>query len=81
MENRGQTDLYKLTSGPGKLARAMAVTNEFNGIDITKVDSEIVVTQGMEEDYNIGTSHRIGVTEDLPEELRFFIKGNRFLSR
>ncbi len=28
-----------------------------------------------------GTSHRIGVTRDLPEELRFYVNGNRFVSR
>lgn len=80
-ENRGVTDIHNLTSGPGKLARAMVVTNEFNGLDITRVDSEIIVSRGMEEDFVVGTSQRIGVTEDLPEELRFFIKGNRFVSR
>ncbi len=81
MENRRVTDIQNLTSGPGKLARAMAVTNKFNGLDITRADSEIIVNRGTVEDIDIGTSQRIGVTEDLPEELRFFIKGNRFVSR
>lgn len=80
-ENRGVKDIHNLTNGPGKLARAMAVTNEFNGLDITRADSEIIVSQGTGEDIDIGTSQRIGVTEDLPEELRFFIKRNRFVSR
>lgn len=80
-ENRGVTDIQNLTSGPGKLARAMAVTNEFNGLDITRADSEIIVSRGTGEDIDVGTSQRIGVTEDLSEELRFFIKRNRFVSR
>ncbi|MCW4036004.1 MAG: DNA-3-methyladenine glycosylase, partial [Candidatus Bathyarchaeota archaeon] len=80
-ENRGVTDIHNLTSGPGKLARAMSVTNKFNGLDITRADSEIFVSRGTGEDLDVGTSQRIGVTEDLPEELRFFIKGNRFVSR
>ena len=44
-------------------------------------DSEIILVEGVDEVYEIGYSHRIGVTEDLPEELRFFVKGNRFVSK
>jgi len=29
----------------------------------------------------MATSHRIGVTRDLQRELRFYIKGSRFVSR
>ena len=81
MRHRGVTDLYNLTNGPGKLSKALAVTNEHNGMDITDPDSELIVVEGEDEAFEIGSSHRIGVTEDLPEEFRFFVKGNRFLSR
>jgi len=80
-EHRVVKDIQNLTSGPGKLSRAMAVTNELNGLDITRADSEIIVHRGTGEDFDVGTSQRIGVTEDLHEELRFFIKRNRFVSR
>ena len=33
------------------------------------------------ESFEICSSHRIGVKFDLPQELRFFIKGNRFVSK
>jgi 3-methyladenine DNA glycosylase Mpg len=32
-------------------------------------------------EFEIGSSHRIGVRKDLEKKLRFFIKGNRFISR
>lgn len=79
--NRGRNDILNLTSGPGKLTRTLDVTKELNGVDITGVSSLLTVTEGKNEDFEIGSSHRIGVTEDLPQELRFFIKENRFLSR
>jgi len=81
MRHREVTDIYNLTNGPGKLSKALAMTNEHNGIDITDPDSELVVVGVEDEVSEIGYSHRIGVTEDLPEELRFFVKGNRFVSR
>jgi len=79
--NRGQGDILNLTSGPGKLTRALAVTNDLNGMDITTDKGPLAVAEGEHGGFEIGSSHRIGVTEDLPQKLRFFIKGNRFLSR
>ena len=79
--NRGIEDIQNLTNGPGKLARALAVTNELNRLDITEDSSELVVTAGEYEVLDIGSSRRIGVTRDLPEELRFYIEGNRFVSK
>jgi len=81
-KNRGVEDLYALTSGPGKLTKALGITKEQNGLDITKAENEIAVFEGVvEEDFEICTSHRIGVKRDLPQELRFYIKGNRFVSK
>ena len=81
-KNRGVKDLYALTSGPGKLTRALGITKEQNGLDVTKAENEIAVFEGVvEEDFEIGTSHRIGVKKDLPQELRFYIKGNKFVSK
>ena len=81
MRNRGMEDIENLTNGPGKLGRALAVTNEMNGLDITEEGSNLVVTTGEDEAFDTGSSMRIGVTRDLPEELRFYIGGNRFVSR
>jgi len=81
MMNRGMENIQNLTNGPGKLGRALAVTNEMNGLDITEERSDLVVTTGEDEAFDTGSSRRIGVTRDLPNELRFYIEGNRFISK
>jgi DNA-3-methyladenine glycosylase len=81
MMNRRVKEIQNLTNGPGKLGRALAVTNELNGLDITEDSSDLVVTVGEDEAFDTISSMRIGVTRDLSEELRFYIEGNRFVSR
>jgi len=81
VKNREVENFHSLTNGPGKLSKALAITKELNGIDVTKKKSELRVTEGKEEEIEISSSHRIGVRMDLPEELRFFIKGNKFVSK
>jgi len=78
--NRNVKRLRDLTNGPGKLTKALAITKELNGIDVTERGSQIVVMEGEKEGFEICPSHRIGVKMDLPQELRFFIKENKFVS-
>lgn len=80
-ENRGVSDLHNLTSGPGKLTRALGVTKELHGLDVTDVSTELIIVDRCYGEFSIDTSHRIGVKKDLPRELRFYIKGSRFVSR
>ncbi|TRO49232.1 DNA-3-methyladenine glycosylase, partial [Candidatus Bathyarchaeota archaeon] len=79
--NRGVNDLYSLTTGPGKLTRALEVTKRLHGLDATEPSSELYVTDGGYIEFETETSHRIGVRMDLPRELRFYIRGSRFVSR
>jgi DNA-3-methyladenine glycosylase len=69
-----------LTNGPGKLTLALKIDKSLNGISVTSIDSEIIIVNNILE-FKIGQSHRIGVTKDLEKKLRFFIKGNRFVSK
>ena len=78
--NRNVKRLRDLTNGPGKLTKALAVTKELNEIDVTKGDSQLVVSEGERESFEVCSSHRIGVKMDLLQELRFFIKENKFVS-
>ncbi|HDN05635.1 MAG TPA: 3-methyladenine DNA glycosylase, partial [Candidatus Bathyarchaeota archaeon] len=80
-KNRKVEDIRNLTSGPGKLTKALAITKEQNGIDVTERSSELTIAEGKMESFEIETSHRIGVKNDLPRELRFFVKGNKFVSK
>jgi DNA-3-methyladenine glycosylase len=69
-----------LTSGPGKLTQAMAITRAHNGIDMTRGDL-VVRAPASAGTIDIEVTKRIGITKcpDLP--LRFTVKGNRFVSR
>jgi DNA-3-methyladenine glycosylase len=69
-----------LTNGPGKLTLALKIDKSLNGIFVTSHESEIIIINN-KMDFKIGTSHRIGVTKDLEKKLRFFIKGNKFVSK
>jgi DNA-3-methyladenine glycosylase len=69
-----------LTSGPGKLTRALAITRAHNGVDMTRGD--LVVREPEQKTaVEIEVTPRIGITKcaDLP--LRFLVRGNRFISR
>lgn len=78
--NRPVEDVRELTNGPGKLSVALAVAKELNGTDVTSEEAEVFVLDSDLEP-EIAASHRIGVREDLKEELRFYIVGNEFVSR
>ncbi len=78
--NRPVKQLRDLTSGPGKLTLALDVDKSLNGIYVTKESSPVYVLDN-EFKCEIDTSHRIGVTRDLSEHLRFYVKNNRFVSK
>ena len=68
-----------LASGPGKLTLALAITRLQNEADVTR--GSLVVREPAEpRPVEIAVSPRIGISQcaDLP--LRFFIRGNRFVS-
>lgn len=69
-----------LTSGPGKLTQALAITRAHNGADVTRGDL-VVRAPAAAGRFEIEITKRIGITKcaDLP--LRFIVKGNRFVSR
>lgn len=79
-KNRNAKKLRDLTNGPGKLTKALAITKELNGIDVTEKDSQLVILEGEKGSFEVCSSHRIGVKIDLPRKLRFFVKRNRFIS-
>ena len=79
-KNRPVKKLFNLTNGPGKLTIALKINKSLNGVPVTSCESKIVITNNKME-FEIGSSHRIGVRKDLEKKLRFFIKGNKFVSR
>jgi len=80
-KRRGADFGRKLTSGPGRLTRAMAITRAHHGLDLTDPKGELIIVEGEPQNFSIGSSHRIGVSSDLGRRLRFYIEGNPFVSR
>lgn len=69
-----------LASGPGKLTLAMGITRAQNGADVTR--GSLVVREPYEpREVEVAVSQRIGITKSAELPLRFFARGNRFVSR
>jgi len=80
-KRRGTEFGRKLTSGPGRLTRAMAITRAHHGLDITDPKGKLIIVEGEPMNFSIGSSHRIRVSADLERRLRFYIEGNLFVSK
>jgi DNA-3-methyladenine glycosylase len=76
----GARRIEDLASGPGKLTQAMDITRRHYGVDVTR--GELTVRrQTPEPRFEIAVTPRIGVKHCADWPLRFFIAGNRFVSR
>jgi DNA-3-methyladenine glycosylase len=72
--------LEDLASGPGKLTLALGITRKQNGADLTR--SPLHVRQErIQQALDVTVTRRIGITQCTDWPLRFFIAGNRFVSR
>lgn len=78
-KNRGTNDLYNLTNGPGKFAKAFDIDRRLNSADLT--GDKIYITEPSEKkDFVILKSRRIGITKNADKLYRFYAKDNRFVS-
>lgn len=80
MTRRRGVDGRDLARGPGRMTRALGITREHLGADVTRPKSPVVVARGRPMG-PVGTSHRIGVSRDLRRKLRFYVEGSRFVSK
>jgi len=77
MERRKTDTIENLCSGPGKLTQAFSITKKHNNLSL--LDGELRIL-GSREKPEIQTGKRIGLSAGRDLELRFFVKGNRFVS-
>ena len=77
-KNRGKKKLTELTTGPAKLTRAFGIDGRFNRRDLTR--GNLIIAQGSRENFEIESTSRIGIKNGLDMKLRFYIKGNPFVS-
>jgi len=81
MKNRGvYNELIELTSGPGRFTVAFKIDKSLNGTNLTSAENPIYITDNKVQ-FEIKSSKRIGVRADLDRDLRFYIKGNKFVSK
>jgi len=78
IERRKTIKIENLCNGPGKLAQAFGITKEHNNLCL--LTGELQIHQCREKPV-ILSSTRIGLSSGQDLELRFFIAGNRFVSK
>jgi DNA-3-methyladenine glycosylase len=81
MQRRRPTarSVREIANGPGKLTRALGITRKLNGADVTR--GALTVHAGDARAFEIAVSPRIGITKSADLPLRFYIRGNEFVSR
>jgi DNA-3-methyladenine glycosylase len=73
-------DILSLTSGPGKLTRALNIASPLNGLDMTDPESELHIEFGRDPAH-IFTTARIGITRATDKEWRFLDSSSPYVSR
>ncbi len=77
--HRGTERLRDLSRGPGRLCAALAIDRQLDGIDLCQVGPLWLGADGRAPG-DIGLSRRIGITRAADRPLRFYVRGNRFVS-
>jgi DNA-3-methyladenine glycosylase len=75
--------LKRITSGPGKLTKAMGIDRKWNGVSLTNSDLWIAESVKVEPNQII-TSTRVGIDyagEDAKLPWRFYLKDNEWVSK
>ncbi len=70
-----------LCSGPGKLVQAMGINKNMNDWHILDSGLKIIPPRIQIADSDIITTVRIGITQGADLPYRFYIKGNKFVSK
>lgn len=75
------SDLRRLTSGPGRLAAAFGITRERdNGKDLSDAKSDLYIADDGTPVPKVLITKRIGITKAAGMPLRYVVAGSRFVS-
>jgi DNA-3-methyladenine glycosylase len=77
--HRGTQSLADLTRGPGRLANAMQIDKRHDAVDLCAA-GPLWLGASIRCAGSIGTSTRIGITRNVHRLLRFYERGNPFVS-
>ncbi|OYT51265.1 MAG: hypothetical protein B6U73_02345 [Desulfurococcales archaeon ex4484_204] len=81
IRSRGVRNVTKLTNGPGKLTKALSIDKRFHGKPVYVRDYGLWIEYFQDLSSTVVSSYRVGVREDLPTKLRFYVGGNPYVSR
>ena len=76
---RGTTRVRDLARGPGRLCQAMAIDADLDGVDLFS-SAGLWLAAAPPSSARVGKSRRIGITKAAERLLRFYEKGNPFVS-
>ena len=85
--NRKVSPETKLTNGPAKLCEAMGIDRRLDGADLCDRHAELYIAENPEHrsfrrrNGPVITAVRVGITQAAELPLRFYLEGNRFVSR
>ena len=79
--NRKTRTRANLTNGPGKLTQALAISKAQNGLDLTLQEELFIYHAETVDDFEIVTDQRVGITAGREKPWRFYISGNKFVSK
>jgi len=68
------------TKGPGLLTKALKINKDFHKQNILN-NKNLWIDKDKDKNFEIAEAKRIGIKRDLPRNLRFYIKDNKFVSR
>lgn len=77
--NRNTVRVRDLARGPGRLSEALGIDRGLDGIDLCQAGPLWVGSDGQAPE-DIGQSKRIGITRAAESPLRFYVRGNWFVS-
>ena len=77
IQRRGLADPRTLCSGPGKLAQALGIDHALNGAALDRPPFALF----LEDEPEIVTGPRIGITKAVDHPWRFGLRGSRYWSR
>ncbi len=77
--NRRTERLRDLARGPGRLSAALEIDRRLDGIDLCQA-GPLWLGSDVRASGEIGQSKRIGITRATDSLLRFYVRGNRFVS-
>jgi DNA-3-methyladenine glycosylase len=77
---RETTRLTELAKGPGRLARAMAIDQRCDGIDLCAAGPLWLGVDDERRAVRLSRSARIGLTKEVDQQLRYYVRGNAYVS-